>query len=197
MLEKIKIMAIIREVDPEITIEVIKALAEEGLQSFEISLSDPELGIEAIRRSLEYFQGSDVRIGAGTVSTVKQVERLAGMGVPYFLTPGFEILPGVLTPTDVQMALNHGITRMKLFPADAFGEGYIKALKGPYPQTEYVAVGGVNLDTAASYLQRGFAGIAVGSNLVPRGAVQSQIEEIREKGRKYMEIVHAFEKTQA
>lgn len=63
MLEKIKIMAIIREVDPEITIEVIKALAEEGLQSFEISLSDPELGIEAIRRSLEYFQGSDVRIG--------------------------------------------------------------------------------------------------------------------------------------
>ena len=210
MLEKIEIMAIIREVDPEITIEVIKALAEEGLQSFEISLSDPELGIEAIRRSLEYFQGSDVRIGAGTVSTVKQVERLAGMGVPYFLTPGFdpdivesartfglEILPGVLTPTDVQMALNHGITRMKLFPADAFGEGYIKALKGPYPQTEYVAVGGVNLDTAASYLQRGFAGIAVGSNLVPRGAVQSQIEEIREKGRKYMEIVHAFEKTQA
>ena len=75
MLEKIKIMAIIREVDPEITIEVIKALAEEGLQSFEISLSDPELGIEAIRRSLEYFQGSDVRIGAGTVSTVKQVDR--------------------------------------------------------------------------------------------------------------------------
>ena len=56
MLEKIKIMAIIREVDPEITIEVIKALAEEGLQSFEISLSDPELGREAIRRSLEYVQ---------------------------------------------------------------------------------------------------------------------------------------------
>ncbi len=102
-----------------------------------------------------------------------------------------------MTPTDVQMALNHGITRMKLFPADAFGEGYIKALKGPYPQTEYVAVGGVNLDTAASYLQRGFAGIAVGSNLVPRGAARSQIEEIREKGRKYMEIVHAFEKAQA
>ena len=48
-------------------------------------------------------------------------------------TFGLEILPGVLTPTDVQMALNHGITRMKLFPADAFGEGYIKALKGPYP----------------------------------------------------------------
>ena len=56
MLEKIKIMAIIREVDPEITIEVIKALAEEGLQSFEISLSDPELGIDAIRRSMEFFQ---------------------------------------------------------------------------------------------------------------------------------------------
>ena len=62
MLEKIKIMAIIREVDPEITIEVIKALAEEGLQSFEISLSDPELGIEAIRRSLEYFHPSSCRM---------------------------------------------------------------------------------------------------------------------------------------
>lgn len=210
MLENIRIMSIIREVDPEITIEVIKALVEEGLDSFEISLSDPELGMEAIGRSLEYFRGTGVRIGAGTVSTVKQVERLAEMGVPYFLTPGFdpdvvesarayglEILPGVLTPTDVQMALNHGITRMKLFPADAFGEGYIKALKGPYPQTEYVAVGGVNLDTAASYLQRGFAGIAVGSNLVPRRAERNQIEEISERGKKYMKIVRAFEEAQA
>ena len=64
------------------------------------------------------------------------------MGVPYILTPGFdeqivryalekkiEVLPGVLTPSEVQAAVNCGIHLAKLFPADAFSDRYIKALK--------------------------------------------------------------------
>lgn len=205
MLEQIKLMAIIREVEPEDTLKAIEILAEEGIRDFEISLSDSKLGIACIQQAQAVYAGTEIHIGAGTVSTKEELDILADLKVPYILTPGFdreivvyarkkgiEVLPGVLTPTEVQMAINCGITRLKLFPADAFGPNYVKGLKGPFPQTEYVAVGGVSLETAASFFENGFAGIAVGSNLVPRRAKASDMEVIREKGRKYVEIVSRF-----
>lgn len=205
MLEKVKLMAIIREVEPDCTKKAIEILAEEGFRDFEISLSDSELGMECIRQAQADYAGTEIHIGAGTVSAKKELDILWELKVPYILTPGFdreivvyardkgfEILPGVLTPTEVGMAVNCGITRLKLFPADAFGPGYVKGLKGPFPQTEYIAVGGVNLETAASFLENGFAGIAVGSNLVPKRAKEKDMTAIREKGRKYMEIVNRF-----
>lgn len=207
MLEKIKLMAIIREVQPECSLEIIRVLAEEGLKDFEISLSDSALGLECIRQAQERYAGTEIHVGAGTVSRKEEIDELAKLKVPYILAPGFdaeiveyaqekgiEVLPGVLTPTDVQMAVNHGITLLKLFPADAFGKGYIKALKGPFPQTDYVAVGGVNLDTAASYFKQGFSGIAVGNNLVPKKACLQDLEKIRLTGRKYVEIVKQYGK---
>lgn len=204
MLEKIKLMAIIRDVRPDWALEIVRALAEEGITDFEFSLSDPDPGLEGIRMAMERYAGQGIHIGAGTVSTKEEIDRLADMKVPYILTPGFdreivsyakkrglEILPGVLTPTDVQMAVNCGITLMKLFPADAFGANYVKSLKGPFPRTDYMAVGGVDLDTAASFFQNGFAGIAVGSSLVPRKATLDDLGKIRRAGRKYVEIVCA------
>lgn len=206
MLEKVKLMAIIREVEPDYTKKAIEILVQEGIRDFEISLSDSELGIECIRQAQSEYAGAEIHLGAGTVSTVEELNILAELKVPYILTPGFdekivtyaqkkgiEVLPGVLTPTEVQMAVNCGITRLKLFPADAFGPDYIKALKGPFPQTQYFAVGGVSLETAAAFLENGFAGIAVGSNLVPKKAQESDMEMIREKARKYVEIVRTFQ----
>lgn len=205
MLENVKLMAIIREVEPECTMEIIKVLAEEGICDFEISLSESELGLKCIAMAQEQFAGTQIHIGAGTVSKREEVDELARLKVPYMLAPGFdpeivcyakekgiEVLPGVLTPTDVQMAVNCGVTLLKMFPADAFGMNYIKSLKGPFPQTNYIAVGGVNLETAATYLEEGFSGIAVGSNLVPRRATLNDLEKIREVGRKYVEIVKRF-----
>ncbi len=63
--------------------------------------------------------------------------------IEFCLKHAIRILPGVMTPTDVDVCLSYGLNTMKLFPAGDFAENYIKSLKGPFDGTEYVAVGGV------------------------------------------------------
>ena len=130
MLESARLVSIIREVEEKEIISIIEGLVEEGIRWFEISLSDGENGMKCIRTSRKYFEGRDVYIGAGTVKKKEEIDVLSDMGVPYILTPGFdeqivryalekkiEVLPGVLTPSEVQAAVNCGIHLAKLFPA--------------------------------------------------------------------------------
>ena len=135
------------------------------------------------------------------VKKKEEIDVLSDMGVPYILTPGFdeqivryalekkiEVLPGVLTPSEVQAAVNCGIHLAKLFPADAFSDRYIKALKGPFPEMDYVAVGGVTPENAVNFYRLGYKGVAAGSNLVPKHAKRSDLKKIRETARKYVEV---------
>lgn len=200
MLENVKFVSIIREVAADDVLLIMDALREEGVRWFEISLSDGENGMECICRALKHFRDTDVQVGAGTVTKTGEIDVLSQWGIPYILMPGFdreivqytagkgiEVLPGVLTPSEVQEAVNCGIHLLKLFPADAFGKGYIKALKGPFPQTDYVAVGGVTAENAAEFYRAGFKGVAAGSNLVPKHAGKDDIADIRKAARRYME----------
>lgn len=199
MLENVKLISIIREVEAYHALKIMEALKEEGITHFEVSLSDENLGMECIKAAQKHFAGKDVKVGAGTVLRKAQIDKLASWEVPFILTPGFdeeivdyalskdmEILPGILTPTDVQKAVGHSLRLLKLFPADAFGYSYLKSLKGPFPEIDFVAVGGVTACNARSFLENGFAGIAAGSNLVPKWATEKDIEAIRKTARKYV-----------
>ena len=203
MLEDMKLVAIIREVEPEQVSGIVRVLLEEGIHSLEISLSGEEMGFGCLERIHKEFAGAMLQLGAGTVTEKAQVNRLSDMGISFLLTPGYddeivsyalsmgiEVLPGVLTPTEVQQALKRGITRMKLFPADAYGMNYIKSLKGPFPQAEFVAVGGVREDNIKEFLRMGFQGVAIGSNLVPKRAGEKDLEEIRARARAYVLAVN-------
>lgn len=203
MLEDMKLVAIIREVEPEQVSGIVRVLLEEGIHSLEISLSGEEMGFGCLERIQKEFAGEMLQLGAGTVTEKAQVNRLSDMGISFLLTPGYddeivsyalsmgiEVLPGVLTPTEVQQALKRGITRMKLFPADAYGMNYIKSLKGPFPQAEFVAVGGVREDNIKEFLRMGFQGVAIGSNLVPKRAGEKDLEEIRARARAYVLAVN-------
>ena len=57
---------------------------------------------------------------------------------------------------------------MKLFPAGSLPKDYIKSLKGPFDGTEYVAVGGVKLENAAGFIEKGFLGVGIGSGLISK-----------------------------
>ena len=203
MLEDMKLVAIIREVEPEQVSGIVRVLLEEGIHSLEISLSGEEMGFGCLERIQKEFAGEMLQLGAGTVTEMAQVNRLSDMGISFLLTPGYddeivsyalsmgiEVLPGVLTPTEVQQALKRGITRMKLFPADAYGMNYIKSLKGPFPPAEFVAVGGVREDNIKEFLRMGFQGVAIGSNLVPKRASEKNLEEIRARARAYVLAVN-------
>lgn len=198
MLSDIELMAVIRDVDPEYVIDIVKILMEEGVACLEISLSEPVKGFKCIERVNNEFGQSSLLVGAGTVTRKREIDRLKKLGTGFILTPGFdgeitdyairqgiEVLPGVLTPSEVQQALKHGIRLLKLFPADAFDTSYIRSLKGPFPETECIAVGGVNESNIREFLDAGFKGVAIGGNLVPRGAGPGDYGQIRKSARIY------------
>ena len=119
---------------------------------------------DAIKRIAQ--QNPDMLLGAGTVLTVAQAQKAAAAGAKFIVTPGFDeavvdwclanqimVVPGVATPTEINLALNKVIEVLKFFPAEAMGGvRMLKAISGPYPHVKFIPTGGINPDNFADYL---------------------------------------------
>lgn len=175
------VLAIMRNVPLEDTLHYGKAVVDGGVKIFEVALNSKH-GYEQIAMLRKEF-GDEVMIGAGTAITVERAEKALEAGAGFLLTPSTQaeilawcrekqvpFLPGALTPSDVAMCVNHGYQTMKLFPAGDMPMTYIKSLKGPFDDTEYVAIGGVNADNIGEFFRRGFLGAGLGSNIMPKEA---------------------------
>jgi 2-dehydro-3-deoxyphosphogluconate aldolase/(4S)-4-hydroxy-2-oxoglutarate aldolase len=101
------------------------------------------------------------------------------------------IMAGALTPTEVITAWEAGADFVKIFPCGQVGGAkYIRALKGPLPQVPLVPTGGVNLNTAAEFIEAGAAALGIGGELVQADALRSNKPEvIVENARKFLAIV--------
>jgi 2-dehydro-3-deoxyphosphogluconate aldolase/(4S)-4-hydroxy-2-oxoglutarate aldolase len=111
--------------------------------------------------------------------------------VEFAARSGILMLAGALTPTEVITAWNAGSDLVKIFPCGQVGGAkYIKALKGPLPQIPLVPTGGVNLNTAAEFIEAGAAALGIGGELVQADALKSgKAEVIVENARKFLAIV--------
>ncbi len=108
----------------------------------------------------------DLLVGAGTVLTTQQVDQAREAGATFLVSPGFNpkvvkhaqqvglpIFPGVATPTDIEQALEHGLTVVKFFPAEAFGGlKTLKAIAAPYGQMKFIPTGGIGPENVKTYL---------------------------------------------
>ncbi len=182
IISKNSLLAIMRNVPIEQTIDYAQALINGGVCLFEVALNSP-CAYQQISL-LNNFFGEKICVGAGTAITVERAEKAIAAGASFLLTPGtpisvfeycnqhdIKLLPGVLTPTDVAISLSYGYNVMKLFPAGDMPRGYIKSLKGPFDDTEYIAIGGVSIDNISEFLQNGFLGVGLGSNIMPKEVV--------------------------
>ena len=105
-------------------------------------------------------------VGAGTVLTTEQVDRAIGAGAKFIVSPGFNpkvveyclknnypITPGIMTPTELEMALGFGLDVVKFFPAEnAGGLKMIKAMSAPYTMMKFMPTGGINAENVGDYL---------------------------------------------
>ena len=105
-------------------------------------------------------------VGAGTVLTTEQVDRAIGAGAKFIVSPGFNpkvveyclknnypITPGIMTPTELEMALGFGLDVVKFFPAEnAGGLKMIKAMSAPYTMMKFMPTGGINAANVGDYL---------------------------------------------
>ena len=67
-----------------------------------------------------------------------------------------------------------GYKTMKLFPAGCTPKGYLKALKGPYDEANYIAIGGVTIDNINDYFKEGYMGVGIASNLIPPSVLKDE-----------------------
>ncbi|MBG6191305.1 2-dehydro-3-deoxyphosphogluconate aldolase/(4S)-4-hydroxy-2-oxoglutarate aldolase [Arthrobacter sp. CAN_A212] len=196
-----RLLAIIRGTDRDASIRAAVALADEGVSFLEVSLNTPDAVavIAAIRQEV----GERATVGAGTVLTADDVERVAAAGGQFIVTPAVSasvaaavrlhlpVIAGALTPTEVYSAMDQGATGIKLFPASLGGPRYLSALRDPFPSIPVVPVGGVDEAAAADYLARGAVAVGVGSPLIGDSASGGDLAALRQRARRYLDLAAA------
>ena len=180
-LDRLPLVAILRGVTPVEAVDIGAALVEAGFAIIEVPLNSPE-PFESIRRLAAAF-GTDVLVGAGTVTTPAQVAAVAAAGGRLIVMPhsdpavvrsakaaGMACAPGVATPTEAFAALQNGADALKLFPAEAMPPPVLKAWLSVLSKgTAVLPVGGITPDGMAGYAQAGAAGFGLGSALYKPG----------------------------
>ncbi|HCT4438947.1 TPA: 2-dehydro-3-deoxy-6-phosphogalactonate aldolase [Klebsiella aerogenes] len=180
-MDKVKLVAILRGIQPGEAAEHIAALIDAGFRYIEIPLNSPDWQ-QSIPAMVRQFGERSV-IGAGTVLKVEQVDFLAEAGAKLIVTPntapavirravekGMLVCAGCATASEAFSALDAGAQWLKIFPSSAFGPDYIRALKAVLPpEVPVLAVGGVTPENLHSWRQAGCAGAGLGSDLYRAG----------------------------
>ncbi len=195
------IVAVVRCPDGRQLVEVARALAEGGVTVLEITMSVPD-AVEVVRQVRQAL-GDRILLGAGTVLDPETARAVLLAGAEFIVAPtvnrrvirlcrryGKLVMPGALTPTEILTAWEAGADIVKVFPAEVVGPAYFRALRGPLPQVRLMPTGGVDLTTAAAFLQAGACCLGVGGQLVEAQAVaQGEFNRIRDLARQYAAIV--------
>jgi 2-dehydro-3-deoxyphosphogluconate aldolase/(4S)-4-hydroxy-2-oxoglutarate aldolase len=177
-----KIVAIVRLDSAGETIAVAQALKAGGVDCIEFTMTTPG-ALETVAAASKEF-GDDVVLGVGTVLDPETARAAILAGAQFVVTPTLKpetielcrrysrpIIAGALTPTEILTAWEAGADIVKVFPADAMGPGYIRAVLAPLPQVRLAPTGGVSAANAADYIRAGAAALGVGGTLVDKGAV--------------------------
>jgi 2-dehydro-3-deoxyphosphogluconate aldolase/(4S)-4-hydroxy-2-oxoglutarate aldolase len=198
------IVAVVRSPDSHQLVEVCRALADGGVTTVEITMTVPDAleVLRQVRRAL----GDRLLLGAGTVLDPETARAVLLAGAEFIVAPAVNlnvirlcrrydklVMPGAFTPTEILAAWEAGADIVKVFPADVLGPPFFKALRGPLPQVKLMPTGGVDLTTAAEFLQAGACCLGVGGQLVePKAVAAGDFARIRDLARQYVEIVRQF-----
>lgn len=185
----------------ENAVDLGKALAAGGLPCAEITFRTAAAE-ESIRQIAERVP--EIVLGAGTVLTTEQAKRAVGAGARFVVSPGFNqkvvdwclengvpITPGVLTPTEIDMALDRGLNVLKFFPAEAMGGiSTLKAIAAPYRGVKFIPTGGITAANLAGYLALPYVFCCGGSWLVKESLIsEGKFETITQLAQEAIAIV--------
>ena len=140
-----------------------EALCKGGLACAEVTFRT-DAAEESIRIMSEKFP--EMLVGAGTVLTTEQADRAVKAGAKFIVSPGLNpevvkwckahevpVIPGIVTPTEMEQAIGLGLTMVKFFPAEAAGGlNMIKSMAAPYTNMKFMPTGGINAKNINSYL---------------------------------------------
>lgn len=174
------------------------ALAASGVRCVELTFTIPDV-VEAIRDAV----GGEAHIGAGTVLRPDQARAAIDAGAAFVVSPALRpdlvdvckqarlpIFLGAFTPTEVAAAMDAGCDAVKLFPAGLGGPGYVKDLKGPYPDVALIPSGGINEDNARDFIAAGCLAVYAGSKLCPPDLIEAgELVHIARRAAKFVKAL--------
>jgi len=184
------IVPVVKIMDAKDAVDLGKALLKGGLPLAEITFRT-DAAEEAIKRL--HKELPEVLLGAGTVLTVNQVKKAVSAGAKFIVAPGFNpdvvdycvennipVVPGVNSPTQIEMALKRNLKVLKFFPAEASGGlSMLKSMAAPYGDLKFIPTGGINTANINTYLQSDRVVACGGTWMVKPELIQSgNFEEI-------------------
>ena len=184
------IVAVVRGKSHEEARGYMEACLRGGIKSLELTYTIPNV-CELIK---EYSSHTEALIGVGSVLNAKMASDAIEAGAKYVVSPGYSeevnkvckemnvlYLPGCMTVGEIMKAMDAGNKMIKLFPGDAFGAKYVKAIKAPIPNVEIMPTGGVSVDNIEEWFANGVSCVGVGSSLI-----KGSLEDIENTAKAFM-----------
>lgn len=181
------IIAVLIIDDVKHAVPVVRALLAGGVDTIELTLRTPAAleSAKAIKKEVP-----EISLGFGTVLSVDQVKAVIDVGADFALSPGcnpkiireaqkqgLPFAPGIMTPTDIEMALEEGCRILKFFPAETSGGmAHLTSITAPYQYLglKFIPLGGCNINNARSYLESDLITAIGGTWLAKRPLIQSE-----------------------
>jgi 2-dehydro-3-deoxyphosphogluconate aldolase / (4S)-4-hydroxy-2-oxoglutarate aldolase len=171
------VVAIIRLPNSTGIDRALRAVLDGGVPAVEITLTTPG-ALDALAAASDVL-GGPACLGAGSVRDATDAERAIDAGARFLVTPtvapqvvavgnlaGIPVVCGGLTPTELAAAHDAGAYAVKVFPAKAFGPGYLRDVLAPMPHLRLVPTGGVDPSNVADYARAGAVAVGAGNALV-------------------------------
>ncbi len=207
-----KIMIVVRGIYDDELLKLATALQAGGVKCFEITYdqTDPNTLAritENIQMLQEHFQDK-LLLGVGTVLTPEQVKNAKIAGAKFIVSPnyneevvkttieeGLVSIPGCMTPSEICAADEAGADFIKLFPAGTLGIKYCKDIYAPLHHVRYLATVGVTEETFKEYLEIGFTGAGISSQLIDKKLRDAgNYEELTNRAKRFVEIANSYNK---
>lgn len=184
--------------DPEVSIEVLKALYRAGIRMVEYT-NRGAAALENFKkmRALCDSEMKDLYLGIGTIKNKEMAKTYIKAGADFIICPGLvkevakvadkhDVLwvPGCMTPSEIIKAENMGAKMIKLFPGNMLGPEYMSAIKALFPDLMFMPTGGVSLDkeNLEGWFKSGVVAVGMGSKLISKKLLDTQdyakIEEL-------------------
>lgn len=202
MIRQVGVIPVVRVSTREQAVCAVEGIIQGGINVVEITLTVP--GALQIIETLAAKYGQTLLIGAGTVLDAETCRLAVLAGAEFIVSPVCDVrvleaarrygklrMPGALTPTEALLAWQAGADLVKIFPCGSVGgPAYIRALKGPFPQIDFVVTGSVNLENVGQFLAAGVTAVGVGEIIFEGKAIQTgNVDAIAANARRFMDAI--------
>ena len=171
------VVAVVRAENAEQAKKIADACIKGGIAAIEITFTVPGAA-EVIKELAATYKQEELILGAGTVLDSETARLAILAGAQYVVCPSLNVetvklcnryqvpcMPGAQTIREIVEAMEAGADIVKVFPGEALGPSFVKAVKGPLPQAPLMPTGGVQADNVAEWFAAGAVALGVGGSL--------------------------------